>query len=186
VRSASVVLLLVALAMATAACATPAATRTPSVPLSQATPTICPARQGAVIDVASEPDWRQYADYRSWVSADGRCLVRIDVLADRPGPEHCGFDAARVLVTGIPVGARYTTPEDSAHYVRDPDNAFDDLVTARAFDPDAVLPADAADTGFREGDTQLWVDPSDGSAVYLVTGQTVERWPLDPDPAICS
>ncbi|MGH3029199.1 MAG: hypothetical protein ACRDNE_00255 [Gaiellaceae bacterium] len=57
-------------------------------------PRACEAPAGSVTDVAHEPDWRRFADYQPWTTVDG-CLVRIDVLADRPGPEHCGFESAR-------------------------------------------------------------------------------------------
>lgn len=158
-------------------------------PLASPTPTqepaaILPVTCGAATDVASEPNWRQYADYRPWTTADG-CLVRIDVLADRPGPAHCGFQAARVIITGIPIGARYTDESSSATYVRDPGNVFGDPATASGFDPHAKLPEGAVDTGFRQQGTQLWVGPTDRSAIYLVAGASVERWPLDPDPAGC-
>lgn len=131
-------------------------TRTPAA--------ILPVTCGAATDVASEPDWRRYADYRPWSTADG-CLVRIDVLADRPGPAHCGFEAARVITLGIPIGARYTDERNAANYVRDPDNVFGDPAIASAFDPQATLPERAVDTGFREHGTALWVDPTDRSAI---------------------
>lgn len=145
----------------------------------------CDAPDGSVNDVASEPDWRQFAEYREWTTADG-CLLRIDVLADRPGPEHCGFEAARVIITGIPVGARYADESNGAEYIRDPEDVFGDPDTAAAFDPDAELPAGAEDTGFREGETELWVDPTDESAIYLVTGTSTESWPLDLEPTGCA
>ena len=112
--------------------------------------------------------------------------MRIDVLADRPGPAHCGFEAARVIITGIPIGARYTDETSSATYVRDPGNVFRDAATASAFDSHAKLPKDAVDTGLRHQGTQLWVDPTDHSAIYLIAETSVERWPLDPDPASCA
>jgi hypothetical protein len=125
-----------------------------------------------------------YGDYRDWRTSDG-CLVRIDVMAERPGPEHCDFQSALVIITGVPCGARYTTILDSAHYVRDPENVFGDFGTSFGFDPDAELPAVAVDTGLREGDRGLWVVPEDETAVYLVLGDTTERWPLDREPAGC-
>jgi hypothetical protein len=146
---------------------------------------VCEGRVGSVTDVAHEPDWRRYADYRPWATRDG-CLLRIDVLGDRAGPEHCGFQSARVIVTGDPIGTRYSNTKDEAVYVRDPDNVFGDAVTAAAFDPNAELPEAAADTGFRHGGTALWVDPSDPSSIYLVAGLSVERWPRDPEPTLCA
>lgn len=146
---------------------------------------VCDAPEGSVNDVATEPDWRQFAEYREWTTADG-CLIRIDVIADRDGPEQCGFEDARVIITGTPVGSRYTDASDDAEYIRDPDNVFGDADTAAAFDPNAELPAGAEDTGFRQGETQLWVDPSDESAIYLLLEATIERWPLDPEPTPCT
>jgi hypothetical protein len=183
-----------------AACAPSASDSPSSTPLAEAssaaslTPTAeptdvavveCDAPEGSVNDVATEPDWRQFAEYRDWTTADG-CLIRIDVLGDRPGPEACGFADARVIITGTPVGSRYTDESNDAVYVRDPDDVFADPDTAAAFDPDAELPAGAEDTGFRQGGTELWVDPSDDSAIYLVTGTSIEIWPLDPEPAVCN
>ena len=146
---------------------------------------ICDSPTGSVTDIANEPDWRRYGDYRAWTTADG-CLVRIDVPADRPGPDHCGWQSARLIIATIPIGKRYSNEGNAASYVRDPDNVFGDPATVTAFDPDAELPAGAVDSGFRQGATELWTDPADGgSAIYLVAGTTVERWPLDPRPAVC-
>lgn len=147
--------------------------------------TVCDAPEGSVNDVATEPDWRGSGEYFDWTTADG-CLVRIDVIGDLPGPEHCGFESARVITTGVPVGERYTDASDDATYIRDPENVFGDAETAAAYDPDADLPPEAEDTGFRQGATELWVDRAEESAIYLVTGATVERWPLDPEPTGCT
>lgn len=167
------------------ACSAPGPPQTSTSSPTAVAARVCNALPGAVTDVATEPDWRQFADYRTWTTPDG-CILRIDVLGDRPGPSHCGWEAARVIVTGIPVGARYTGDRNDANYVRDPDNVFGDLATASAFDPDARLPGGAVNTGFRQRGTELWVDPTDGSGIYLVTGTSIERWPLDPDPAGCA
>jgi hypothetical protein len=119
------------------------------------------------------------------MTADG-CLVRIDVMAERTGPEHCDFQSALVIITGVPFGSRYTNATNDREYVRDPENVFGDFLTSIGFDPDADLPADAVDSGLREGDRELWVVPADDSTIYLVTGTTVESWPLDPEPAGCA
>ena len=170
--------------MVLAGCSLAQAPSTPGGQPAAVVPVVCAAPAGAVTDVATEPAWRQYADYRTWSMANG-CIIRIDVIGDRPGPEHCGWEAARVIVTGIPVGARATDDRSDANYVRDPHNVFGDQVTASAFDPDAELPDGAVDTGFRQEGTALWVDRDDGLAIYLVMATVVERWPLDPDPALC-
>jgi hypothetical protein len=126
-----------------------------------------------------------YGDYRIWRTKDG-CRVRIDVMAERTGPDHCDFQLALVIITGTPFGARYTNAMNAREYVRDPENVFGDVITSMSFDPDADLPSDAVDTGLREGNRELWVVPGDESAVYLVLGDTTERWPLDPEPAGCA
>ena len=165
-------------------CSAPVASSTPITASTDSVAVACAAPTGAVTDVASEPNWRQYVDYSIWTTGDG-CIVRIDVLADRPGPAHCGWQTARVIINGIPIGARYTNDRDSANYVRDPGNVFGDAATASAFDPDADLPQGAMDTGFRQRGVELWVNPADRSAIYLVSRTSIERWPLDPQPAGC-
>jgi hypothetical protein len=160
-------------------------TATPAVSATADTPRRCPAQEGSVNDVATEPPWRQFTESRQWTTADG-CLIRIDVLVDRAGPVHCGFEAARVIVTGIPVGNRSTSSLDSYEYIRDPTDVFGDPVTAAAFDPDADLPVSGSDTGFRNEGTQLWVDVLDPSSIYLVSEDSIERWPLDPEPTGCT
>jgi hypothetical protein len=127
---------------------------------------------------------RRFGAYREWIDAEG-CLVRIDVLADRPGPDHCGFEDARVIITGITgptLGEPYTTAVDSVSYVRDPEGVFGKPELTAGFDPSATLPSGAVDSGYREGDTELWTDPADPSGIYLVTGATTERWPRGEDP----
>jgi len=142
----------------------------------------CEAGEGEVTDVATEPpSWRQSADYLPWTDREG-CLLRIDVVAERPGPDHCGWERATVLVTGQPLGARYTAPDDSTEYVRDPDGVFGDASLTAGFDPDADLPATAVDSGYRRGDIELWHDPADPSAVWIVSPDHTERWPAGEAP----
>jgi hypothetical protein len=147
-------------------------------------PRECEAEEGSVIDVAHEPDWRQYGDHLPWTDRDG-CLLRIDVLAERPGPDHCGWGHARVVITGQPLGAPYTTPADTTEFVRDPEGVFGRPDIAAGFDPDAVLPDDAVDSGYRRDDLALWHVPGDASAVWLVSRDGVERWPAGHTP-LCS
>lgn len=135
-------------------------------------------------DVAREPDWRRHADYRPWTDTDG-CLVRIDVLAERPGPDHCDWGDADVLIAGSPLGERYTSVDDSVHFVRDPKGVFRQPELAEGYDPDAELPASAVDSGFRRDGIALWHVPNDASAVWLVARESVERWP-GGDPPLCA
>ena len=135
----------------------------------------CRSERGSVTDVAHEPDYRRWSNYADWTTQEG-CLLRIDVLAERSGPKHCNYEKARVLVTGRPVGNRHTSPQDAAHYIRDPHGVFRRPRVQAGFDPDAALPEDATDTGYRRGSVQLWSVPG-AAAVFMVDGDTIERWP---------
>lgn len=147
----------------------------------RAEPHECEAEEGSVIDVAHEPDWRAYAGYLPWTDADG-CLLRIDALAERPGPEHCGWEGARVLIVGQPLGTLYTTPADTTEFVRDPDGVFDRPDLTAGFEPNATLPDDAVDSGFRRDDLAVFHTPGDQSAIWLVSPGGVERWPAGDTP----
>ncbi|MDX6556418.1 MAG: hypothetical protein QOD86_2613 [Miltoncostaeaceae bacterium] len=147
----------------------------------------CEGAPGTVADVAGEPPlWRENTSGRAWITTDG-CLARVDVIADYDGPAHCDFQAARFIVTGHPVGTRYSSPGDAHVYVRDPENAFGDERTAGLLDLQATLPSDAADTGLRLGPVQLWAVPDDPERIYVATpGGAIESWPLDRDPTLCA
>jgi hypothetical protein len=147
----------------------------------------CEGAPGSIADVAGEPPlWRENTSGRAWITTDG-CLARIDVIADHDGAAHCGFRSARFIVTGHPIGARYSSPRDAHVYVRDPENAFGDEHTAGLLDLEAALPPDAADTGLRLGPVQLWAVPDDPERIYVATpGGPVESWPLDREPALCA
>ncbi len=141
----------------------------------------CGADGGSATDIESEPDWRRHADYRPWTDGEG-CLLRIDIVAERSGPEHCGWEKADVLIVGQPLGEPYTSPEDAVHFVRDPAAVFGQRELAAGYDPDASLPDDAVDSGFRRDDVSLWHVPGDQTAVWLVSGDTAERWPGGDTP----
>lgn len=101
------------------------------------------------VDVASEPPlWRQDT-FREWFR-DG-CLVRIDVITDRPGPDHCGWDGTRVIAVGNPVGERFTSEADTVQFVRDPVNAYRAGLD-QGFEARTTLPATARFSGYRERD----------------------------------
>lgn len=146
-----------------------------------AEPHECEAAEGSALDVAHEPDWRPYATYLPWTDGDG-CLLRIDVVAERPGPEHCGWERSRVLILGQPLGAPYTSPDDEVTFVRDPDGVYDRPDLTAGFEPRATLPDDALDSGYRRDDLALWHLPGDQSAIWLVSPDGVERWPVGELP----
>ncbi len=144
----------------------------------------CAVEPGSVIDLDSEPDWREHADYRPWTDADG-CLLRIDILAERSGPEHCGWEDADVLIVGEPLGEPYTSSSDTVHFVRDLEGVFGKPDLAEGFVAGADLPDEAVDSGFRRDGISLWHVPEDQSQVWLVSKNSVEQWP-EGDPPLCA
>lgn len=121
------------------------------------------------------------ADYQSWTDEDG-CLLRIDVVAEWPGPEHCDWQRARVLIVGDPLGTPYTNAGNGIEYVRDPEGVFGEPALTAGFDPDASLPSAAADSGYRRGKLELWHVPGDRSAIWLRSPNGVEQWPAGEPP----
>jgi hypothetical protein len=131
------------------------------------------------VDVASEPPlWRQDT-FREWFR-DG-CLVRIDVITDRPGPDHCGWDGTRVIAVGNPVGERFTSEADTVQFVRDPVNAYRAGLD-QGFEARTTLPATARFSGYRSASEELWLVPGDTQFIWIVSGQKVERWPAGAPP----
>lgn len=118
------------------------------------------------------------SDATSW-TIDG-CDVSREVVLDRPGPAHCGFDSARVIVIGWPLGTSYTTVDvPDLEYVRDP---FDVFKLGTRYEELDKLPDGVVDTGYRQQKTELWMNPIDPSSIYLVDDTTIERWPLAVSP----
>lgn len=121
---------------------------------------------------ADAPDWPG----DPWFH-EGREVPRDELTLAR-GPEHCDWqDALYLSGTALPA------PRDERGdlWARDPEGVLDHFPRARAdFRADAVLPADARATGYRQGDAEVWTAPSDaGDYVYLVHAgrpDDAERW----------
>jgi len=98
------------------------------------------------------------------------------IISSLAGAGHCGRQRA-VELSLSPADGFPAPLSDPRTYIRDPDGAVsEDLRTL--FDPDATLPPDAVDTGYRAGPLQLWLAPSDlDEAAYVVIADDVERWP---------
>jgi hypothetical protein len=114
-----------------------------------------------------------------WSSAD-HGPVDADLLAVEEGPEHCDWnDTVFLLAEWSELGVTLEAPNVvSGFYVRDPASVdlTGDAVHEAGYSSDADLPPAAIDIGYRSGDVELFVSP-DGSVVYLVGGDRVERWP---------
>ncbi|MGH9197333.1 MAG: hypothetical protein ACRD1T_16530, partial [Acidimicrobiia bacterium] len=104
------------------------------------------------------------------------------VLDVSRGPEHCGWESTVFIMMAWPVGSRVGPPipfggDRVRQFVRDPDGAVASELEER-FDLAATLPPDATTTGFHHGEWELFTSASAGDKfVYLVTRDTVERWP---------
>ncbi|HEY3334589.1 MAG TPA: hypothetical protein VGK16_05060 [Candidatus Limnocylindrales bacterium] len=90
----------------------------------------------------------------------------------------CEVGHAAVLNVGRPLGTSLD-PLDRREYVRDPAKEFlAQRWVISPFEGAATLPLDAADTGWTNGNVDLWISPTElDRAVYIVRGDTVERWP---------
>lgn len=164
-----------------AACSAPSEVAPTNPTSSDPAPRECEADPNSPIDVASEPDWRQYADYLPWTDTEG-CLVRIDVLAERPGPDHCDWQDSRVLIAGDPIGSPYTDSADDVEYVRDPNGVYGVDAFVNGFEDGVDLPEDAVDSGYRQAGRQLWFSAGDPDAAFIRSGDNVERWPRGEVP----
>jgi hypothetical protein len=100
------------------------------------------------------------------------------IITDLPGPSHCEWQSARML--HIEEDGRLV-----AQYLRDPDGVFDHARLLDAYAEGVELPDDASDSGYRSPDgLQLWFTESN-TALYVVTPDTVERWPRAEEPIGC-
>lgn len=135
-------------------------------------PADCSAH-GSLTDLSAEPKYSANYLHR-WTMADG-CPVRLDVLMKR---DYCGGGGVEQVLMGWPLGQSHANHRPYRTYVGDPQHVLDGPA-GQAFDDDAELPADAVDTGYRQGDGALWMRPNDDSFIYLVTSERVEAWPYD-------
>lgn len=111
--------------------------------------------------------------------------MRIDVLAERTGPSHCGWEDTPVLITADPFGSRGADSTSDVEYVRDPNGLCGIAEFVDGFETPDSRPVDATDTGYRQGQRELWLSPSDPDAIYINDADTVERWPRAEVPG-CS
>lgn len=103
-----------------------------------------------------------------WTDTSGN-RISTEKIRSNPGPGHCGWESAIWLKVA------------DALYIRDPQGVMAEWTTT-SFAMDAQLPRSAIDSGYRTGESSLWLDP-DGDA-YVVSGDRVERWPRSIDPLI--
>jgi hypothetical protein len=115
---------------------------------------------------------------------DGR-LVDGQELNSIAGPDHCQWQSAVMMHLGWPLGTVSQTSAEIRQLIRDPTGVIDRGLRdklALAID----LPADAQDTGYRNGELELWLSPSNPDAAYLRVGSDVERWPRAEPVVACA
>ncbi len=124
------------------------------------------------------PDVTDDLNIGVWEDAAGR-RVPVTRVQSFHGAEHCSWTDIEFLLVG---------PERTADwYVRDTEGDLSELLDA-TFSDEAVLPADASDTGLRRDGRQLWIAPG-RKAAYLVSladRDDVERWPAAERPIRCA
>jgi len=99
------------------------------------------------------------------------------ILRDSPGPDHCGWQQARLLHIG--------EGDQMRQYIGDPLGIMPQGTLLEPYNGDATLPVDATASGFRSGDLELWFVP-DGRVVYVAGPGRVELWPRSDPPIACA
>ncbi len=115
---------------------------------------------------------------RAWCDAAGRgrAISRDQLIIFTRYP--CDTGHAAILRIGHPLGNGFDRLL-RWEYVRDPADEFlEQQWVSERYDGDARLPEDAADTGWTNGNIDLWISPSElDRAIYPVRNGAVERWP---------
>ncbi len=125
-----------------------------------------------------------------WLDAKNSTALQ-EVVSTFRGSRHCDQQSVVFLHLALPLGTRAHTDDPGApQYVRDVEGRFRAGYgkTLTAFDDNASLPPDARYTGYHtdRGD-ELWISRRDiGRAVYIVTDDSVERWPRVSRKHFCS
>lgn len=151
-------------------------------------PVGCDAEPGSPTDLDSEPaQWLAFGDYKRWFDAEG-CPVRIDVISNINGAEHCDLEDAEFITIGRPLGRSIISlpPETMNRYVWNADGVIEGMPPGETIEI-SELPASAIDTGYVQGDRQLWIDGESESVIYVVEdGGRALVFVMDPEAGICA
>jgi ABC-type amino acid transport substrate-binding protein len=117
-----------------------------------------------------------------WRDEEGRTVESI------AGPEHCDWQSATFLYAETDFDEPGATAERQ-QFLRDPEGVLSGEVVV-AYDGSASLPDAAVDTGLRLESMEFWAEPTDDpsgpEAVYVVEGDSVERWPRTREEVACA
>ena len=119
---------------------------------------------------------------------DGR-QVPGEIIITHAGPEHCDWESASFLHIGSPLGTIQESGRDVNQYVRDPERILSQLKDRfrTTYDPKADLPVDAEYSGYMKNGVELWISQSQlDTAIYMVDGSNVGRWPKTEPIILCA
>lgn len=90
---------------------------------------------------------------------------------------------------GSPLGSVKESGRDVSQYIRDPEGVCvhnrDSLRSTYGLD--AVLPVDAEYSGYMKNGVELWISQSQlDTAIYMVDGSNVGRWPMAEPIILCA
>jgi hypothetical protein len=141
--------------------------------------TPAPIYPGPPCDLVRDPTGMPFDDRAQvWCDGNGLRLYLTNQQYHFLTRWPCDRGQVAILSIGRPLGERMD-PLVHREYVRDPAGEFlGNGWLTEPFDGGARLPADAIDTGWTNGNIDLWLSPGEQErAIYLVRGDVVERWP---------
>ncbi len=140
----------------------------------------------ASTELSADSDFQPYPGSR-WYDPNGeRVPFESNVINAITGPGHCDWESGVILHLGWPTGHDAADISESRQYLRDPERVFPEESLMSTYDADAEAPKSADYTGYRTDFMELWLDPRDGSAAYLVFSDHTERWPRAKEPVACA
>jgi len=149
-------------------------------------PVGCTADPGSPTDLSSEPgEWLAFGTYMRWY--DGECPVRVDVISHINGAEHCGWERAEFLTMATTLGEPVTTMSEQTtnRYVWNAGGVIPQLESGSTIPVDE-LPATATETGYSQGNSELWIDTATPSVVYVVDGSDARVFVRDLEGGLCA
>lgn len=136
-------------------------------------------------DLASDYDFEPFPG-NTWYGRDGEEISHeTNIINAITGPEHCEWESAVMMHVGSPLGHDAESVSESRQYMRDPQKVLPQENLMTQFQDDVKLPKTANYTGYRTDFMELWLDPNDRAAAYLVFSDHVERWPRAKDTIAC-
>ncbi|MEE9206386.1 MAG: hypothetical protein V3U50_05325 [Acidimicrobiia bacterium] len=149
----------------------------------------CDAEPGSPTDLESEPaEWLLFGDYERWFDSEG-CPVRLDVIAHIHGSGHCDLEKAEFITLGVAITQLFDIYNDGRYiptrYIWAPDGVIRGVASGEEI-PRFAVPESAIDTRYRQGETELWVDPTDPTGIFLIRGEDVRVFQRNPTAGLCA